>query len=336
MKTQVRPSTPDDGPAIVALMREAGLHPDATPERLHWKYWQERQDCPGMRSFVVAAGSEILAHSGMIPGACLWDGHRATVIHMLDWAASSRKVGAGVALLKYLRGLADALIGVGGSRYTRQALPLVGFRDAGATTSYVRILRPWVDAGEGAPWDWKTLPRMGRDALWAATAPRVERGPWRSVRLQGGEVQRVAPALPRPRAGMTVFERSVASISFFLQCPIARMTLHGMEKDGVLQGYYLLAFVSGQARLVDSWMTSDEPGDWKALIHCAAASARQAPGVGRLFALASDEIFGQCLRESGFHARRSDPVQILPRAGLEAVPSRLRFQMVDSDAAFLL
>jgi len=31
---------------------------------------------------------------------------------------------------------------------------------------------------------------------------------------------------------MTVLERSIASLTYFLDCPIAPMVLHGLEKDG--------------------------------------------------------------------------------------------------------
>src|SRR6267154_6866842 len=85
MEVRIRPSTPDDEPAIVALMRNAGLNPDAVEGWLKWKYWQQRFDWPGARSFVVASESEIFAHSGIVPGVCTWNNHRATVVHMIDW-----------------------------------------------------------------------------------------------------------------------------------------------------------------------------------------------------------------------------------------------------------
>ena len=180
MKVRIRPSTPNDTAAIVELMRNAGLNPDAAERWLHWKYWQERSDWPGARSFVVANDSDIFAHSGIVPGTCLWNGLRATVIHMMDWAASPSLVGAGVALMKYIGGLADALIGVGGSRYTRQALPMVGFRPCGATTLYVRVLRPLLGLKDRVHWNWKTLPRIGRNVLSALSAPAARCGAWQA------------------------------------------------------------------------------------------------------------------------------------------------------------
>jgi hypothetical protein len=334
MKVHIRPSTPDDAPAIVALMRNAGLKPDAAEGWLYWKYWQERSDWPGARSFVVANDSDILAHSGIVPGACLWNGHRATVIHMMDWAASPSAVGTGVALMKYIAGLADALIGVGGSRYTRQTLPMVGFRPCGNTTSYVRVLRPLIGLKNSKRWNWRTLPKFSRNVLSALAAPAVRCGAWHAPRIARDQVQSIAAVLPSARANMTVLERSPASLSYFLDCPIAPMVLHGLDRAGTRCGYFLLAFVPGQARLVDCWVDSEDPDDWRAMVNCAVRAALQTPGIAELVTLASDSMLSQCLRESGFYAQWTDPVQILPKAGATSIPTNLRFQMLDSDAAF--
>jgi len=334
MKVRIRPSTPNDTPAIVELMRNAGLNPDTVEGWLHWKYWQERSDWSGARSFVVANHSDIFAHSGIVPGACLWEGLRATVIHMMDWAASPSMVGAGVALMKYIGGLADALIGVGGSRYTRQALPMVGFQPCGATSLYVRVLRPPLGLTGRTHWNWKTLPKFGRNVLSALAAPAVHCGAWDAPRIAREQVPSIVSVLPSARTNMTVLERSAASLTYFLDCPIAPMVLHGLERDGHRRGYFLLAFVPGQARLVDCWVDSEDPGDWRAMVHCAVHVARHTPGIAELVTLASDPMFSQCLRESGFYAQWTDTVQILPKAGAPSIPTNLRFQMLDSDAAF--
>jgi hypothetical protein len=334
MKVRIRPSTPNDTAAIVGLMRDAGLNPDAAEGWLHWKYWQERADWPGARSFVVADDSKIFAHSGIVPGACLCNGLRATVIHMMDWAASPSMVGAGVALMKYIGGLADALIRVGGSRYTRQALPMVGFRPCGATTLYVRVLRPLVGLKERTRGNWKTLPKFSRSVLSALAAPAVRCGAWDAPRIAREQVQSMVSVLPRARGDMTVLERSAAALTYFLDCPIAPMVLHGFEKAGQRRGYFLLAFVPGQARLVDCWVDSEDPGDWRAMVHCAVHVALHTPGIAELITLASDPMLSQCLRESGFYGQWTDAVQILPKAEAASIPTNLRFQMLDSDAAF--
>jgi hypothetical protein len=335
MEVRIRPSTPDDEPAIVALMRNAGLNPDAVEGWLKWKYWQERLDWPGARSFVVASESEIFAHSGIVPGICIWNNHRATVIHMIDWAASRGMVGAGVAIMKHIRGLADALIGVGGSQYTRQAFRVFGLRPCGTTTLYVRALHPLLGLKDRGHWNWKTLPKLGRDALWALWAPTVHCDGWHAPRIAREQLLSIASVLPSARADMTVLERSIASLTYFLDCPIAPMVLHALEKNGERRGYFLLAFAAEQARLVDCWVDSEDPGDWRAMLNCAVHVALQTPGIAELATLASDPILSQCALQSGFRARWTEAVHILPKPESASIPTNLRFQMLDSDAAYL-
>jgi len=335
MEVRIRPSTPDDEPAIVALMRNAGLNPDAVEGWLKWKYWQQRFDWPGARSFVVASESEIFAHSGIVPGVCTWNDHRATVVHMIDWAASRGMVGAGVTLMKHIRGLSDALIAVGGSQYTRQAFRVFGLRPCGTTTLYVRALHPLLGLKDRRRWNWKTLPEFGRNVLWALAAPAVHCGAWHAPRIAREQVQSIASVLPSARANMTVLERSIASLTYFLDCPIAPMVLHALEKDGERRGYFLLAFAPEQARLVDCWVDSEDPGDWRAMVNCAVHVALQTPGIAELVTLASDPILSQCALESGFRAKWTEAVQILPKGKGASIPTNLRFQMLDSDAAYL-
>ena len=335
MEVRIRPSTPDDEPAIVALMRTAGLDPDAEAGWLHWKYWQRRFDWPAARSFVAASESRIFAHSGIVPGVCIWNNHRMSVIHMIDWAASRDMAGTGVAIMKHILGLTDALIGVGGSPPTRRAFRIFGFRPCGATTFYVRALRPLLGLKDRTRWNWKTLPEFGRNALWALVAPAAHACGWHASRIERQQLQSIAPVLPGARAEMTVLERSIASLTYFLDCPIAPMVLYGLEKNGKRRGYFMLALAAAQARLVDCWVDSDDPGDWRALVDCAVHAALQIPGIAELVTLVSDPILSRCLRESGFHAKWTEAVHILPNGGIASIPTNLRFQMLDSDAAYL-
>lgn len=335
MKARIRLSTPADESEIVALMRSAGLEVTTAKGWLHWKYWQERADWPGTRSFIVANESRILAHSGIIPGACVWNNKRATVIHMMDWAASADAVGAGIALMKYIGGLADALIGVGGSRYTRRALPMVGFRPCGSTILYARALRPWLTLQDASRWNWKTLPKFGRDLMRVLKSPAVEVGTWQATPLDRTQLESIASVLPSATADLTVLERSAALMAYFLDCPIAPMTLYRLERAGKRHGYFMLAFASRQARLVDCWVDSPDPSGWRSMVHCAVQAALHNPRVAELVTMASDPMLSQCLVDLGFHAHHTDAVMILPKPGLTAIPTNLRFQMLDSDAAFL-
>jgi hypothetical protein len=75
-------------------MVEAGLNVTATPREQHWKYWQDRPDWPGPRSYVMTRGSEIIAHAALVPGTCATQAHRFRVLHLIDWAAHPTANGA--------------------------------------------------------------------------------------------------------------------------------------------------------------------------------------------------------------------------------------------------
>jgi hypothetical protein len=330
----IRASTPEDGPAIVGLLRNAGLHPIWQERGLHWKYWQERADWPGHRSFVLSDGSEVLGHVAIVPGTCAWGHQRATVVHMIDWAASAGVPGAGVALMKHVRALADAMICTDGSPDTLRLLPVLGFRRYGTANLYVRALHPLRCLTFSAPWNWKTLPKFLLNVVWALAAPAVQCGEWTTRRLMPEQVQSIAAILPSAGANRVVMERRAALFTYLLDCPIATVTLHSVEKAGHIRGYFLLTFVPGQARLVDCWIDSSEPEDWQALVQCAVHVARQAPGVAELVTVASDPILSGCLRQSGFHARREMAVQMLARKGQDGPPECPPVQMLDCDSAY--
>ncbi len=331
---RIRASTPDDGPAIVALLRNAGLQPIWQERELHWKYWQERADWPGDRSFVLSDGSQIFGHAAIVPGTCVWGRQRATVVHMIDWAAAAGVPGAGVALMKHVRALADAMICTDGSQDTLRLLPVLGFRRYGAATLYVRALHPLRCLTFSARWTWKTPLKFLRSVVWAIAAPAVHCGDWVTRQLTPEQVQSIAAVLPSAGANRAVLERSTALFTYLLDCPIATVTLHSVEKAGHIRGYFMLAFVPGQARLVDCWIDSSEPDDWQALVQCAVHVARQAPGVAELVTVASDPILSGCLRQSGFHARREMAVQMLTRKGLGGPPECPPVQMLDCDSAY--
>jgi hypothetical protein len=330
----IRASTPEDGPAIVALLRRAGLHPIWQERGLYWKYWQERADWPGHRSFVLSDGSQILGHVAIVPGTCAWGHQRVTVVHMIDWAASADAPGTGVALMKHVCSLADASIAMDGSPDTLRVLPVLGFRRYGTATLYLRALHPLRSLTFSAPWNWKTLPKFLISVVWALAAPAVKCGQWNTRRLMPEQVQSIAAILPSADGNRVVMERSTALITYLLDCPIATVTLHSVENAGQIRGYFLLAFVPGQARLVDCWIDSTEPDEWRALVQCVVHVAQQAPGVAELVTVASDPILSGCLQQSGFHARRKTPVQMLTRKGKDVPPECPRVQMLDSDSAY--
>ena len=177
----VRPSSPEDGPAIVELMKQAGLKPHEDPAHLHWKYWRARPDWSGSRSFVLTDGRDLLAHVAVVPGTLRTGGVAAPLVHPIDWAARRDAIGAGVRVMRHLLGMTNFMLAVGGSSHTLKMLPLMGYLPRGTVTGYVRTLSPLRILQRPSEARWKVAPRMARSLLWSLSAPEAVATGWRTL-----------------------------------------------------------------------------------------------------------------------------------------------------------
>lgn len=318
---------PADAEALIALMRGAGLQPHVAPAHLEWKYWGERTDWPGPRSFVLTDGRDLLAHVAVVPGTLHADGIEARIVHPIDWAARRDAVGAGVQVMRHLAGMVDFLFGVGGSRDTRKILPLLGYRPCGEVAGYVRTIAPLQILGHPGRPKWKRLPRMARSLMWSIMAPRSAVDGWQLLRIDAGALERIAPVLP---AG-----RSLAQVRAALSCPIVPTELYALERGGRTGGYFLLSYAPGQARLADFAMASDDPADRRAVVQAAVDRAQARGGIAELVVWSSDPAQAQVLRDCGLHARLTLPIFLKARAGQALPRVPMRIQMLDSDAYYL-
>jgi hypothetical protein len=330
-----RQSSPADGSGIVALLAEAGLASgNARSEHLHWKYWQQRRDWDGARSFVLVDGTAIIAHGGLIPGALLFGPERLQVVHMIDWAARPDAVGAGVFLMKRIGQLTDGLLSIGGSPQTQKLLPQLGFRAYGSVTGYVRTLRPLRILGQ-SPTTGRVVPRLARSAVWSLTAPAADLNGWEVQRLGLEQLQRLAPLFPLPRDDVAVLERSEDLLRYALTCPIVPIHLYSVEREHRVRGYFLLAVTAGQVRLADCWMSSDSAEDWCALVRCAVHQAIKYDTAAEVVIWSSDALFSRCLEDCGFHARVQHPILLTLKGKRPLATACLRVQMLDADAPYL-
>ena len=331
----LRPSTPDDAPAIIALMREVGLAPHVEPAHLQWKYWQARADWPGSRSFVLTDGRDLLAHGAVMPGTLRSGSSRAGAIHMIDWAARRDAVGAGVSLMKHVGCLTDFLFGIGGSAQTLKIMPLIGYQPCGVVTGYARPLAPLALLNRPSQPRWKRLPRLARGILWSMTAPSDVSPGWRTRRVGEDEVERIAALGSAATSDHAVLERSAAFLRHALACPIVPVELFALERFGRIHGYFLLSYAPGQARLADWWVDSQDSADWHALVHAAVRQAKEKGRFAELVVWASDPVQSRFLEDCGFHRRLTLPIYFRRSGRLEVPSDGVRVQMLDNDAFYL-
>jgi hypothetical protein len=335
-----RPSTVADEGAIVALLRESlGLapgHPTLDPNLLRWKYWEPRADWVGSRSYVYLRNGQIVAHGAVIPNVCLWQGHRITMLHVIDWAAKPDSGGSGVALMKQIGKLTDAMFAVGGSELTQQILPVIGFSGCDTTvTRYARPVRPLLRFVNPEYWSWRLAPQAMRGALWALTAPSRRDIEWNSHRILADQLTADSIIWPSAKSGIAAFERSNAAMSYLLRCPTTPMELYSVHGDGRPRGYFLLAFAPAQARIVDCWIDSSDLTEWSAMVQLAVEQAKAHSQVQEVVSMCSDPILGAALLNRGFRIRQAIPMWLRVAGGAARPDAGIRFLMADSDEAFL-
>jgi hypothetical protein len=147
MSSALRPSTIDDEAQIIELLtRVFSADADAAfvnPALLRWKYWEQRDDFSGPRSFVVEKNGRIVAHVGLWPVLVQTGAHREQGVQMIDWASDRSSPGAGFSLLQRLTKDFDFVYSIGGSAMTETLLPKFGFHVAATAITYARPIRPW-------------------------------------------------------------------------------------------------------------------------------------------------------------------------------------------------
>jgi hypothetical protein len=225
-----------------------------------------------------------------------------TLLHPLDWAASTEVVGAGAMLFSRLSKLADGLLVVGGSAVTQRMLGPLGFR---------------------------RLPEVGRFAAPPCADPPV------GVVLRAldpGEV----PSLEDVFSPGLVAVRSPALHAFWAECPALHATVaRAVLGAGALLGGFLLGLVPGQARILDLWCGSRDPADWARVLGAARFEAGRHPGAAEVAMLANTALEQDALLRAGFERRGGVPMHVLSPRLKPLADLGLRFQLLDGDAAFL-
>jgi hypothetical protein len=334
-----RSTTVADESAIQALLQRAhGAargHPMFQRRHLYWKYWEPYAGWQGSRSYVLTRDGDIIAHAAVVPAVCNWGNDRLRLLHVIDWAARADALGAGNTLMQHIGTLADAIVTSEGDAAALRLLPYMGFaRSNTVVTLYARPLRPLLYLGAAGAPRWRLAARCVRNALWALRASAGTPGTRKARRVPAEGVAAAAIPWPVPAHGTAVLERSAAVMSYWLQCPAAPMELYRVENGSTVEGYFVLAYAPGQARLADCWLDSDAPAAWEALVHLAVRQARSHADVAEVTAICSEPLLARALERCGFHARALRPLFIRAADGIRLPAPRMRIQMLDDDAAY--
>ena len=336
-----RSTTVADESAILAVLQEAFGMPSASPmldsRHLHWKYWEPHEGWRGSRSYVLTKDERIVAHAAVVPATCAWGTNRIDILHVVDWAARPDARGAGAAMMQHLGKLADAIFTSNGSTMAFQLLPFMGFKESTTTvTDYVRPVRPWLYLRElGTHVSWRLAARCLRNAFWAVRAPSGTRDTRRAREISAEELATARIPWPMPKYGSAVLQRPSSVMSYWLRCPAVPMKLYAVETGSNVEGYFVLAFAPGQARIVDCWLDCDAPSGWDALVSLAVEQARRHAEVAEVTATSSEPLLTHALERCGFHARFSRPLFVRAASGVRLPDVAIRAQMLDSDAAYL-
>jgi hypothetical protein len=335
-----RSTTAADEPAILALLQESHATAPGQPpfehRHLHWKYWEPRAGWPGSRSYILTQGEDIVAHAAVVPAVCSFGNVRLNVLHVIDWAARAQARGAGNTLMQHIGTLCDAILTSSGSDRAWPLLPFLGFVQSNTVvTRYARPIRPrlYLTAAQGP--HWRLAAHCLRNAFWALRAPSGTPQQLRARPLAAEDIAAAALPWPAAKHGIAVLERSADIMSYWLQCPALPIELYAVEHDAKIEGYFVLAFAPGQARLADCWLERDAPLAWDALVHLATRQAARHRDVAEVVAVSSEPVLAGALRRCGFHARSSRPLLVRSSNRARLPAAGIRIQMLDDDAAYL-
>ncbi len=327
MPSEFRPTTPSDGPLLVALaQRLLGVAPDgpmfAAPQ-LHWKYWATWRGSSLARSHVLVRDGRIVAHAGVLPLTTSVRGQPLTLLHPFDWMSEPGAIGSGAALLQRLSKLADGLLIVGGSSTTQRMVGPLGFRAIGDVTRYVASVTSPSTPGAGCAAT-TFSPEVAEDVSVQRVAHPTHRDCKRAE-------------LPEP---WLFFAQTPERLVDCQSCPAAPMAVytarrtrsqHG-EEDAPLGGF-VLALAPGQARIAALWTVSPDSEAQELIVRLARAQAQKQPGVSQVVSMANTPVERKALLAAGFQLAGAVPMFVLARE-LDA-NARLSFQMLDGDLAFL-
>lgn len=328
MSSALRPSTIDDEAQIIELLtRVFSADADAAfvnPALLRWKYWEQRDDFSGSRSFVVEKNGRIVAHVGLWPVLVQTGAHCEQGVQMIDWASDRSSPGAGFSLLQRLTKDFDFVYSIGGSAMTETLLPKFGFHVAATAITYARPIRPWRQILEHQSRNARLPLRLARNLWWSIVPGRSSAQGWEAV--EAAAETNDAPAFSK--------ERTASFFQYLERCPSVRLLRFHLLNGGKKVGFFAIALVAYQARLAGMWLDQPTQENWRIAFHVAQDVALHHTSAAEIVARTAAETSGIAATEAGLRVHSRTPVYLFRRAaGGDGLP--LQFQLLDDDAVFL-
>lgn len=324
MRSVFRPTTPQDAPQIVSFLTPLLQRESLRPDLLYWKLWAPRDDYPEPRSYVLEKNGRIIAHAGIWPTIVRTPTGCVRGCHLFDWAADSRVLGAGVAIVQRVYEMFDFLFGIGGAVVTQQIIPAIGFKKVGEAWSAARPLRPLRQVLSHQYKDWRIPARLVRNAVWSMIPTRTTPEGWA---LHEG----LADNGDSPFAFGAV--RTGSFFKYLQACPTAKIRTFEIQKDGRDAGRIALSLLHNQVRVAGVWLNSPSTEH----LHIAYELAQEAAkAMGSAFEIAStgSTLASQdAATSAGFRLRKRTPVYLLSKKA-NLLPASFDFQMADTDAVF--
>jgi hypothetical protein len=303
------------------------------PDVMHWKYFSEHPEWHGPRSYVVKDKRQIVGHGGVWPVRLSTPTGTFSAIHLIDWAASRSAVGAGVFLLRKMAALADVLLTVGGSPDTQAVLPKLGYKNFGELRQYARVIRPWKHFETTPEKNWKTPVKWLRNTMRAMNRTAEVPKEWQASKVERFDREPESPAGTMPNVVSSL--HTGAGLNHLLNCPAATVSAYTVSQSRRARGYFLIAKIGRQARIVDLRVRDANQESWNAVCALAAQTAASDSEICEVAAASSTQAGRDGWLQAGFTARRReqifcyDPRKVLP----QGLPIDL--SLVDGDQCFM-
>jgi len=337
MKFSLRPTTIGDLGTLRQFLQRA-FHsrsdaPFVDPFLMAWKYWDQRGDWEGPRSYVLERDGVMVAHAGIYP--LTFGAGEVRGVQLIDWASAKEAPGAGVALLRKLTSMFDFMYGIGGSEITRKILPACGFVEYVKQWRGARPLRPFQQILKHQHRNWRLAPRLVRNFLWTVqtTPDGFSHEGWKSGEIGPEEISK--HYYSQGMADACFSPRPPAFFEYLLRCPAMKIRLYGIQDQSGPKGHFAIGVLRGQARVAGVWLRDPGSKAWQAAFSLARQVSARLEGACEIAVAGTAGPSEQAAIQSGLRIMGHTPVYIPKKGGKLALPPDFQFQLSDDDSLFL-